>query len=246
MSGGTAPSGVLAGLGYVGLGCLCACAVTGVLVHSGTPSLDTALHGFAMRHRGESLVSLARTVTQAGSTLVIWPVIAASALAFPRTGGKARWVMSAAVAGGAGAAIGVRLLFSDVVRRPRPPMPDWATVAGGYSFPSGHTNAATIGAGMLAWALTRHLRSRRSRAAVWTVAVVWAGAVGLTRVVLGVHWPLDVVGGWLLGAGWLAGMAVVLGRLEAALDPRAPAAVASHRDPVADRTFDTREAGELA
>jgi undecaprenyl-diphosphatase len=33
--------------------------------------------------------------------------------------------------------------------------------------------------------------------------------VGLTRALLGVHWPLDVVGGWLLGAGWLCGMAAV-------------------------------------
>jgi len=146
-------------------------------------------------------------VTEGGSTVVIWPVIAVAALTFPRPSGAARWLASAAVAGGAAAGIGVRLLLSDMLRRPRPPATDWATTAGGYAFPSGHTTAATIGAGLLAWALSRHLRGRGTRAAVWTTAVLWAGGVGVTRIVLGVHWPLDVVGGWALGTGWLLAMA---------------------------------------
>jgi membrane-associated phospholipid phosphatase len=196
-------------LGGVALGCLALCAAIGALVRSGTPWLDRVWHDQAVQHRSESVAALARTVTDTGSTAVVWPVIAVAALVFPRSGGVTRWVTAVAVAAAAGAAIGGRLLFSEVVQRARPPVPDWATAAGGYSYPSGHTNAATIGAGFLAWSLARHLTSRRARVAVWSLAVVWAGAVGLTRVVLGVHWPLDVAGGWLLGAGWLAGVGAV-------------------------------------
>jgi undecaprenyl-diphosphatase len=81
---------------------------------------------------------------------------------------------------------------------------DWWGAAGGPAFPSGHTTAATIAAGTLAWALSERVRSRRGRIVVWSSAFLVAGLVGWSRMWLGVHWPSDVVSGWLLGASWLA------------------------------------------
>jgi undecaprenyl-diphosphatase len=106
--------------------------------------------------------------------------------------------------------IGVRLATSEAVHRVRPPQRDWAMDAGGYAFPSGHTTAATLAAGLLAWAVSRHLTDRRGRFAVWVLAVGYAGLVGWSRVWLGVHWPLDVLGGWVLGSSWLAGIAALV------------------------------------
>jgi membrane-associated phospholipid phosphatase len=59
----------------------------------------------------------------------------------------------------------------------------------------------------LGWALVRHVDRRLARIAVWGAVVVYAGTVGWTRIWLGVHWPLDVVGAWLFGTGWMCGMA---------------------------------------
>ena len=72
-----------------------------------------------------------------------------------------------------------------------------------FAFPSGHAANAT-----LVWLCLALLVPRRPRTrllAVW--AAVWlALAVGATRVMLGVHWPSDVIGGWAFGLFWTLGL----------------------------------------
>jgi len=73
----------------------------------------------------------------------------------------------------------------------------------GYSCPSGHALGVTTATLIAAWALARWLiRSWGGRIAVWTTAVALIGGVGFSRVYLGVHYPSDVIAGWLLGAIW--------------------------------------------
>jgi membrane-associated phospholipid phosphatase len=178
----------------------------GVAVRSGPTAFDTWLHDLVIAHRGDHH-TLARTLTQGGSTRIVWPMVTAAALLFPRSRGWRRVATTLAFGGAAALAIGVRLWMSDALNRPRPPAVDWATTAGGFAYPSGHTSAATIGAGALGWAIVRHVDRRLSRVAVWAAVVLYAATVGWTRVWLGVHWPLDVVGAWLFGTGWMSGMA---------------------------------------
>ncbi|HEY0086944.1 MAG TPA: phosphatase PAP2 family protein [Allosphingosinicella sp.] len=66
------------------------------------------------------------------------------------------------------------------------------------SFPSGHsTNSMTLGLG-----LALLLASPSHRKPAVAAALVFAFAVGATRLVLGVHWPSDVAAGWALGTLW--------------------------------------------
>ncbi|HHY94673.1 MAG TPA: phosphatase PAP2 family protein, partial [Firmicutes bacterium] len=74
--------------------------------------------------------------------------------------------------------------------------------AGGYSFPSGHSLVAFVLFGYLAllwWALA----GRRLRWLAWLFLIMPLG-IGVSRVYLGVHYPTDVLAGWLMGAAWLA------------------------------------------
>ncbi|WP_078489656.1 phosphatase PAP2 family protein [Streptomyces bikiniensis] len=87
-----------------------------------------------------------------------------------------------------------------LVGRERPQWPDpvdWARYA---AFPSGHAMTATVVCGLLLWVLALHWRDEwRGWGALASAAVVSVLGVGWTRAYLGVHWPSDVVGGWLLG-----------------------------------------------
>lgn len=90
-----------------------------------------------------------------------------------------------------------------LVDRTRPEVDVPVAVVGGLSFPSGHAMGSAITYGVLLLVFLPLLTPRRRRwatAAVVTLVVV----IGLTRVALGVHYPSDVLGGWLLGVLWLA------------------------------------------
>lgn len=94
----------------------------------------------------------------------------------------------------------VGLLAKALVGRARPIVDDPISHSPGYSFPSGHAfNVAVVGTVVvfLLWPLLSTVGHRVSVA----VAVVCALAVGLDRIFLGVHFPSDVLAGWILGIG---------------------------------------------
>ncbi|WP_433010131.1 phosphatase PAP2 family protein [Kribbella sp. CA-294648] len=101
---------------------------------------------------------------------------------------------------GAGVAVvsAVNPLLKELVGRSRPdlwPLPDTVSE---YSFPSGH--AANTAA--LAGALLLILHSSRA----WVVGLLLTavGLVGLSQLVLGRHYPSDLLAGWLWAAGWIS------------------------------------------
>ena len=86
----------------------------------------------------------------------------------------------------------------------RPPA-EWHVIEPSeYGFPSGHTMAATVFWGALAWWSTVGTRPRRV-----VVASVLVGSVGLSRLALGVHYLVDVVAAVAVGVAYLA----VIGRI---------------------------------
>ena len=87
--------------------------------------------------------------------------------------------------------------------RPRP-VPFFAPVPYTYSFPSGHSLFSFCFYGVLAGLLTRRIRSRMARALIWTLAALLVAAIGLSRVYLGVHYPSDVIAGYLAASLWVS------------------------------------------
>lgn len=83
--------------------------------------------------------------------------------------------------------------------RMRPAEDPHLVVVHNLSFPSGHSANAMMTYVALALFLAKEPEQRR----MWLIgAIVLAVPVGLSRVMLGVHWPSDVIGGWCFGLFW--------------------------------------------
>lgn len=94
------------------------------------------------------------------------------------------------------------------VGRPRPDVATSLTEAFGNSFPSGHSTSSLVCYGALLLAFLPAI-PRRLRPLAFVCTALLVLAIGLSRLGLGVHFLSDVVGGYVLGLGWLIGATAV-------------------------------------
>ena len=86
------------------------------------------------------------------------------------------------------------------------PVPFFGPAPHTYSFPSGHSLFSFCFYGVLAGLVAARIRSLALRILVWIVAAAVVAAIGLSRIYLGVHYPSDVLAGYLSAAMWVAAM----------------------------------------
>jgi undecaprenyl-diphosphatase len=184
----------------------------GVLVYmvrreSGLESYDVSIAQWAARNATDASTTIMKVITELGGTRVLVPltiVVGVIAWRHHRHGAVIGFLVLAVV-GQNLLSNGIKLLV-DRVR------PDVDPLAGfsGPSFPSGHTTAAA--ACFAAFALVLGRRRPLSVKAWLAAGAVGVGvAVGGTRVLLGVHWFTDVLGGLALGWAWFAVCSVAFG-----------------------------------
>jgi len=96
----------------------------------------------------------------------------------------------------------ISTLLKNLFERPRPDVVPHLDSVSTLSFPSGHSMLSAVVYLTLGAMLTTVLPRARDRAYVMAVSLTIPFLVGLSRCALGVHWPTDVLGGWITGLAW--------------------------------------------
>ena len=148
--------------------------------------------------RSTALTEAARVVTWAGSAFLLVPLALIACVMLVRAGLRREALVVAMSLAGA-------MLISDLVKllvsRPRPPVEHLQAVSGS-SFPSGHATQASAFWFSLVLVLQAAGAPPRVTRVAGALALLIVLAVAASRVILGVHYPSDVVAGMLLGTGW--------------------------------------------
>jgi undecaprenyl-diphosphatase len=185
------------------------------VVEGETDAFDEWALRAARRHIVGSADSTAAEIALNITALGGYPVLAlivafvVGFLLLQRKGWQALYV-AAATAGGALLSDGLKGLFA----RPRPELLDPLVSTSSWSFPSGHALVSAVVYLTLGSLVAAAVPRRRAKLYVLSVAFVLAGLIGLSRVALRVHYPSDVLAGWLAGLAWALACWVVLELLE--------------------------------
>lgn len=171
------------------------CWLAAVVVHGGLAGFDetvrTNVHGLT----APWLTASVEALTWLGAWVVLALFSGVAAVALNRAGRRREMKFFLVIMAGA-VVLENALKFS--IQRPRPP-PFFGTDPTTYSFPSGHALFSLCFYGALAVVLNRTAH----RVIAWPAAVVIVAAIGGTRIYLGVHYPTDVIAGFLVAIAWL-------------------------------------------
>lgn len=177
-----------------------------MLLWGGGP-LDQTIYQDLYAGGHPALVIVARVLTALGEPTVLIAAGIVTAVLLWRGGHRhLPWVLIAITL--FGRAVSEIQKYS--IARARPELEPHLVIVKTSSFPSGHAASSMIFYLTMALALTAGSRWHKPAAAG---AIALSLLIGISRVMLGVHWPSDVIGGWAFGLLWVLVTLRLAGRL---------------------------------
>lgn len=187
-----------------------------VLEQNGPLPMDLQLQAYVAALSGALALQLAAWMAEAGDTLGVVVLVTPWALWLLY---RRQLAVLLHLLGGLGGIALANTLFKQLSGRVRPDIPDYLT--GSFSYPSAHTSTAVVLYGLAAAFVAETLPSRHRAWAYWAAIVVCV-PMALSRLVLGVHWLSDLVGGALLGLAVCALVRISYHRFAKRALPHAP------------------------
>ena len=151
-------------------------------------------------HATPALTRVMIVLSAIGEPYVLWPLGGLAFYGFWRAGLKDSAVLFAIAMCGV---LANELILKYAVHRSRPEAFFGYPLPTSYSFPSGHAAQALTWFGTLAALISALLHSTWMKILLWLAGAAMIVGIGFSRIYLGVHYPTDVVAGYLAGLFWV-------------------------------------------
>jgi undecaprenyl-diphosphatase len=169
-----------------------------------TQHFDQSVRGWVHQYASADMTRLMTGISLLGyNILILEMLIAFGVFAWLRWRRAAAWLAVAMVG-----SLALDTALKYAYHRARP-VAFFGVAPHSYSFPSGHALCSFCFYGVLAGLLSARTKALTWRIMIWVVAALLVVAIGLSRIYLGVHYPSDVIAGYLAAAVWV-GTVIVL------------------------------------
>jgi undecaprenyl-diphosphatase len=174
------------------------------VVEGDTQHFDQVIREWVHRYASPGMTGAMTAISLLGYNLLIVELaIALAVFAWLRWRRAAVW-LAIAMAGSLVLDLALKYLY----HRTRPTA-YFGMAPHSYSFPSGHALCSFCFYGVLAGLLSARIKSLALQIVIWAAAAALVIAIGLSRIYLGVHYPSDVLAGYLAATVWV-GTIIVL------------------------------------
>ena len=165
-----------------------------------TTAFDESALLWINQHANDTFNSLFVALTQLGGIYLVAGVSLAMVVYFLL---KKRYYKALFVVVSIGGVALVNVLLKTLFDRSRPDLWQHLVTETSFSFPSGHSSASAA----LAFTVIVLLWNTKWRTVSLSIGALYVVTIGFSRMYIGVHFPSDILGGWLLAAGWVTLMA---------------------------------------
>ena len=176
-------------------------AMAGFVTGGFTQRADEAILQFFQQNRSEFLNTVMLEITALGSGVTLLMIVSITSVFLWLT--KHKWSVYILLGGVVLGQI-MNAILKNSFDRPRPSIVEKVTDVHSLSFPSGHAMTSMIVYGSVCYLVARLEPTRRLRMLTWLLAAAVILVIGISRMYLGVHYPSDILAGYLGGLAVLA------------------------------------------
>lgn len=166
--------------------------ITCLIITGQTTEFDEAIYQAVHNCSNKVLDAFFIQFTHIGDTIPVIIIACGLVIAFTKWKDKFLLVSNLLLT------VGANQLIKHVIMRERPPLDRRLITQGGYSYPSGHSMASLCICGVLIYLVITKIQNKKLKIALTCLLALTTILIGISRIYVGVHYPTDVIGGYLL------------------------------------------------
>lgn len=162
-----------------------------ILVLTGSmKSFDSSIYNFLINLRSKPMDTFMKTITKFGNTMSVIIILAIFVFILKKDDGYLLVMNTVCV-------VSANQVLKHIIRRPRP---DHLRLVKekGFSFPSGHSMVSIALYGILIYIVNKNIKNKTLKIILIALLSLLILFIGLSRIYVGVHYPSDVLSGYIL------------------------------------------------